>query len=254
MYTIVLCDDEPAELDKVEKILSIYYEKEQNARYQIRKFRSTYELLYNFRKKEYVPDLLLLDIYMPVMTGVELAEELRRDGCDVPVIFITASKEHALDAYGIDAIQYLVKPFEKERFFHAMDIAWKRTCVKQEEEIIIKLVSGIHKLHPDDIIYCETQRNYQILFQKSDEYKVRMSSGELYGMLCKFQQFEKCGRSYILNMNHIIHINKEEIHMDNGNKVYIPRNRAAEFSKIYFDYYFRECGQGRPDNSNNAAL
>ena len=81
-----------------------------------------------------------------------------------------------------------------------------------------------------------------------------MSSGELYGMLCKFQQFEKCGRSYILNMNHIIHINKEEIHMDNGNKVYIPRNRAAEFSKIYFDYYFRECGQGRPDNSNNAAL
>lgn len=250
MYTIAICDDDVPELDKVEKLLELYHKKEQKSGYKVKKYESSYELLCQLRKKEDMPDLLLLDIYMPGMTGIELAEKLRRDGCDVPVIFITASKEHALDAYGIDAIQYLVKPFESEKFFHAMDIALKKSWRKHEEQLVIKLANGIHRLSPDDIIYCETQRNYQILFQKSEEYKVRMSSGELFGMLCKYTQFERCGRSYILNMNHIIHINKEEICMDNGSRIYIPRNKAAGFSKVYFDYYFRDCGQENLGTSN----
>lgn len=65
-----------------------------------------------------------------------------------------------------------------------------------------------------------------------------MTAGKLWEMLEDYSQFGRCGRSYILNMNHIVSVEREEIVMDNGSTIYIPRNKAAEFKKIYFNYYF----------------
>ena len=54
----------------------------------------------------------------------------------------------------------------------------------------------------------------------------------------RFYQFGRCGRSYILNMDHIVSVERGEIVMDNGATIYVPRNKAAEFKKSYFSYYF----------------
>ncbi len=240
MYKIALCDDKPEELDKIEKLLTAYHDRKPQLEYRIKKYGSAKDLLCLLQEEGDMPDLLFLDIFMPEMTGMELAEKLRQSGNYVPVIFLTTSTEYALDAYSVDAIQYLVKPLEQKRFFHVMDFVFQMIWKRQEEQIVIKVVSGIRKLYPDEIIYSETRRNYQILYLKSEECQVRMSSGELYGMLERFPQFERCGRSYILNMNHIISVNKEEIRMDNSSKIYIPRSKIAEFQKLYFTYYFGE--------------
>ncbi len=67
---------------------------------------------------------------------------------------------------------------------------------------------------------------------------VLMKCVELYGILERFPQFCRCGSSFILNMQHIAVVEKEEIHMDNGSRIYIPKNKIAEFRKAYFSYYF----------------
>ena len=68
-------------------------------------------------------DLLLLDLYMPEMSGVELLTELRRQGCNVDAIFITAANDapHIQDALRLGAVDYLIKPFRYERFEEALD-------------------------------------------------------------------------------------------------------------------------------------
>ncbi len=238
MYFIGLCDDEERELDIIEDFLTAYLESKELDEYGIERFQSAEELLERIMEKEYNPDLLLLDIFMSGKTGVEAAEELRRQQCGTFIVFLTTSKEYALEAYGVDALQYLVKPLDRERFFHAMEIVFQQ-MKKAEEQIVMKVAGGgIRQMKPDEIICCESQKNYQMLYLETEECRVRMTAKELWEMLEHFTQFRRCGRSYILNLNHVISVEKEEILMDNECRIFIPRNVSAEFKKVYFSYFF----------------
>lgn len=240
MYLIALCDDIEEELDQMERLLAAYWIDRDDADYSVQRFSSAEELLKKVVDEDYEPDLLLLDIIMSGKSGIEAAEEIRRRGCCTPIVFLTISKEYALDAYGVDAVQYLVKPLTERNFFHAMDIVLGQIRRLKENQIILKISGSIRKLRPDEIFYCESQKNYQILYLKEEECKIRMTAGELWGILEKFSQFGKCGRSFILNMNHIVSIERGEIFMDNKKTIYIPRNKTAELKQIYFSYYFEE--------------
>ena len=158
----------------------------------------------------------------------------------MPIIFLTTSRDHALCAYEVDAVQYLVKPLDQDRFYHAMDSAMSRMRKEQESQIVIKVAGGVRQLSPSDILYCESQKNYQILYLAGAECRVRMTTENLWKLLADFPQFGRCGRSYILNMDHIISVDREEILMDSGRAIYIPRNKATEFKKRYFAYYFQQ--------------
>ena len=240
MYQIALCDDMAAELEQVEILLTKYGRNRPVVKYRTERFEDSQTLLDKIREKEFIPNLLLMDIFMTGKSGMETVQELRREGCRVPVIFLTTSKDYALEAYEVGALQYLVKPLEKEKFFHAMDIAFEVIGKTQEGPVAVKTSSGLRMIQPDQIIYCETQKNYQILYLENEEIKVRMTSRELYELLEKFSQFLRCGSSYILNLNHIVAVNQEQIHMDNEAKIYMPRNRKAEFKRKYFEFFFQE--------------
>ena len=237
MYCIALCDDDSKEFEKVELFLKKYQHMKPMLDYKLEWFISAETLLEQVREK-YIPDLLLLDIFMAGKTGIEAAKEMRKWGCNIPIVILTASTEYALNAYEVDAIQYLVKPLNQERFFHAIDTAIGQIQQKRENQIVIKIAGGLRQLQPNDIVYCESQKNYQILYLASENYKIRMTAGNLWEIMEEFPQFGRCGRSYILNMNHIVSVEREEIVMDNGITIYIPRNKASEFKKKYFSYYF----------------
>lgn len=238
MYSIALCDDEEKELERIENFLISYQAGKQEAEYKTEKFSSAEALLQRVRENGYMPDVLLLDIFMSGKNGIEAAAEMRRLGLDVPIVFLTTSTEYALEAYGVDAVQYLVKPLDSRRFFHAMDSVMGQIGKNRKKQIVVKVAGGIRQIRPDDIVYCESQKNYQIFYLTTGEYRVRMTAGSLWGMLEEFCQFGRCGRSYILNMDRIVSVEREEIVMDNGCIIYIPRNKAVEFKKVYFSYYF----------------
>ncbi len=238
MYSIALCDDEGKELDQIEGFLVSYQDRKQALEYRTERFTSAEELLQRIREEGYAPDILLLDIFMSGRTGIEAAKEVRKLGLCMPIIFLTTSTEFALEAYGVDAIQYLVKPLDGERFFHAMDSAIGQIRRLEESQVMIKVAGGLRQIQLDNIVYCESQKNYQIFYMTEEEHRVRMTAVKLWELLERFPQFGRCGRSYILNMNHILSVEREEIVMDNGRTIYIPRNKAAEFKKEYFAYYF----------------
>ncbi len=244
MYTIALCDDEEAGLEQMEEYLSKYQEQKGSLEYKTQHFQSGEALLEYVEKGECMPDLLLLDIFMTGKTGIEVAQAIRRFGKKVPIIFQTMSMDYALNAYEVDAIQYLVKPLEEDKFFHAMDVAFGQLQKEKDNHILIKQPGGVRKLHPDEIIYCESQKNYQILYLEQEECKIRMTASELWGILEKSPQFGRCGRSFILNMNHIVCFRREMVLMDNNKKIYMPKNKTAEFKQVYLDYCFSEMDIG----------
>ncbi len=238
MYQIAICDDKESELGQVEAFLEEYRNRNPEFQYRAETYQDAQMLLNRIREQKDVPDLLLMDIFMPGKTGIEAVQELRREGVDIPVIFLTTSTEYALKAFEVDALQYLVKPFDKEKFILVLDKAWKRAGKGKEELLMVKVSGGMRQIDPGLIIYCETQKNYQILYLREEQIKVRMTGGELYRILKNSSGFVRCGSSYIFNLNHIVAVDRDEIRTDAGNRILIPRNRAAEFKKMYFAFYF----------------
>ena len=238
LYSIALCDDDERELDRIENFLASYQDRKQEVEYKMERFSSAEALLWQIRENGYLPDILLLDIFMSGKDGMEAAEEVRMLGLDMPIVFLTTSTEYALKAYGVDSVQYLVKPLDDKRFFHAMDSVMRQIGKSKKNQIMIKVAGGIRQIRPSDLVYCESQKNYQVLYLAKGECRVRMTSGKLWEILEEFCRFGRCGRSYILNMDHIVSVEREKIVMDNGYTIYIPRNKAAEFKNNYFAYYF----------------
>ena len=185
-------------------------------------------------------DLILLDRMLPILDGISVLKITREKNIPTPIIFVTALGALNDKVTGLDcgADDYLVKPFDKEKFILVLDKAWKRAGKGKEELLMVKVSGGMRQIDPGLIIYCETQKNYQILYLREEQIKVRMTGGELYRILKNSSGFVRCGSSYIFNLNHIVAVDRDEIRTDAGNRILIPRNRAAEFKKMYFAFYF----------------
>ena len=124
MYLIALCDDDEADLDKTEQMLRAYENSHPETAFVLERFLRADHLLRRIRKEEYAPDVILMDIYMPKKLGIEAACELRAMGNRGRIIFLTTSREHALEAFGVEASQYLVKPVSSEQLFRVLDTFW----------------------------------------------------------------------------------------------------------------------------------
>ena len=121
MYRIAICDDEKKELDKTESLVLSWRRRHEDEDIFVDRFEDPEKMLTRIKEGEYIPDLILLDIYMPGKSGIKAARELRQMGNRGKIVFLTTSKEHALDAYGVDAAQYLVKPVGEKKLFSVLD-------------------------------------------------------------------------------------------------------------------------------------
>ncbi|MCM1056602.1 MAG: LytTR family DNA-binding domain-containing protein [Firmicutes bacterium] len=247
MYLIALCDDEPAELEKTERLLAEYEQKHPGLEFSIRCFENADELLCPVREKNYMPDLVFMDIYLPDEkraprpAGVEAARALRDMNYKGKLVFLTTSREHALEAYDVDALQYIVKPVEESRLFSVLDGILQDIGEERKKYILLKIEGKIVRVPLNDIIYCEAQGKTQCLYLADGRRCIlRMTMTELYDQLSRYQEFVRVGVAFIVNLGYIASLDAKEIHMDNGMKIYLPRGTYKGLREQYFSYYCRE--------------
>lgn len=239
MYRIALCDDEPAELEKLERMLESYRGQHAECGFSVECFPGADEMLRRISEEGYAPDLLLLDIYMKGKSGMEAARELRKMGKRCGILFITSSREHALEAFGVDAVQYLVKPVSEKKLFPVLDRLIAN--MREEKKYILLKGHGMKRVELHDIVYCEAQKKCQhICLEDGTQIIQYMTLAKLYEMLSVSREFVKVGISYIINLEHIDKLNAREVQMDSGKTIYLPRGAYRGLREQYFDYY---CGE-----------
>ncbi|MCM1540744.1 MAG: LytTR family DNA-binding domain-containing protein [Blautia sp.] len=247
MYLIALCDDETAELVKTEKLLRGYEKKHPGSDLVIEHFADADELVCMIREENYEPDVIFMDIFMPdrkgnkASFGMDAANELRSMEYGGKLVFLTTSREYALEAFDVDADQYLVKPVSENKLFSLMD----RLLADVEEErrryILLKIDGRLVKVPINDIVCCEAQGKTQWLYlANGTQCLLRMSMAEIYALLSHYQEFVRIGVAFIVNLGYIGSLNAKEIHMDNGRKIYLPRGAYKGLREQYFNYYCRE--------------
>lgn len=245
-YRIALCDDEPAELDKAEELLGAYEKKRTDLDFMIERFESADELLYMIRERKYAPDLIFMDIFMPGSSGeqdslgMKAAKSLRNMGIEAGLFFLTTSKEYALEAFDVEASQYLLKPLSEKKLSEALDRFRKNKEEERKKYIVFKSEGKLVKVAADDIVYCEAQGKEQCLhLSDNTKYMMRMTMTELFDMLSTYPEFVRIGVSYIANLEYVGSISTHEVSIQNGDKVYLPRGTYKAVKEAYFKYY---CG------------
>ncbi|MBR6575334.1 MAG: response regulator transcription factor [Clostridia bacterium] len=236
MLRIAVCDDEQLYLDKTRAMLEQYAAKH-DVEITAEAFVNSSALLDSIEAGERC-DIYLLDIYMPGVSGMSVATELRSRGVRSPIIFLTSSTEHAVEAFGVDATHYLLKPYTQQNLFAAMDKAMQSISSHVEESIVLK-IDGEYRIIPvDGILYCEAAANYQRLRMKDGaELLVRITASELYDLLEGFGCFHRCGRAYILNLNHVTKVTADSAVLKSCAELPLPRSTVAGLRSAYFDHF-----------------
>ncbi len=247
MYLIALCDDELAELEKTEKLLSDYEKEHPGLDFVTRRFENADELLYLVREENYEPDLILMDIYMPNKNkntcplGIEAAKELRSMNYKGKLVFLTTSKEYALEAFDVNALQYMVKPVSEEKLFSVLNSLLEDIEEERKKYILLRIDGKLMRVSLNDIVYCEAQGKTQCMYlENGTQCILRMTMTEIYEQLSHYQEFVRIGVAFIVNLGYIDSLNAKEIHMDNGTRIYLPRGTYKSLREQYFSYYCRE--------------
>ena len=219
----------------------MYQRKNPRCEFVIDRFENANELLGMIREKDYIPNLVLLDIYMPEKMGITAAKEIRDMGNKGRIIFLTASMDHALDAFRVDATQYLVKPVSEKELFPVLDKILEEIEQEQKKYLLLKIEDRVCRIMLNDIIYCEAQGKFQYLYlTDGTQSQLRMTMAKIYEMLSLYEAFTKVGIAYIVNMEHIESLNSQDIFLDNGKSIHLPRGAYQPLREKYFQYY---CGK-----------
>jgi DNA-binding LytR/AlgR family response regulator len=234
MTKIAICDDELQEIERAQGMLVKYNQENPQYNITIVTFVAPLELL-SYVEKHGGFDVFLLDVYMAGLLGTEAARQLRQLGDCGEIVFMTSSKDHALDAFEVDAAQYLIKPYTEKAFFSALDKVFSRINIERRHLITFKTSDGIARIFARDVIFTETCRNnYQMIHTTNKrKYEVRMTAGELFELLMPVKSFVRCGASINLNLRYIRQIKKEILIFDSGEQLAYPY-RAYQMLKEAF--------------------
>jgi DNA-binding LytR/AlgR family response regulator len=236
MIRIAICDDEKEFRDAAERMLNQYME-DKTVPFQADVFNVPSELV-DMTEKGTIYDIYLLDIYMPGISGMSIATELRSRGVKSPVIFLTSSTDHALEAFGVDATHYLLKPYTKDSFYVGMDKAMQSITSHKDDSIVLKVDNEYRSIPVSKIIYCEAEDKYQRLYlDKEERLLIRISGTELYKQLSEFDCFYRCGRAHIVNLNHISRVTQDGASFKTGMQPSLPHTVLAGLRKAFFDYF-----------------
>ncbi|MBP1754703.1 MAG: putative two-component response regulator [Firmicutes bacterium] len=237
MINLAICDDDVRELDKTVELCHSYALQHKDMDIRIDRFSSGTALLEQMTEGQNNYDVMLLDIYMPDMTGIELAKYLRARADNCQIIFLTTSLGHAIEAFTLHATHYLVKPYTREQLGDALDKAVSAVDKIKKANILIKNSNGIQRINLSDIIYSETEKHLQnIHLGDGTCLQVRITSSELYDMLCMDKRFYKCGSTYILNLDKIKEITAKHILFSNHEELPMQRRQYKELVELYTRY------------------
>ncbi|MCL2699818.1 MAG: LytTR family DNA-binding domain-containing protein, partial [Defluviitaleaceae bacterium] len=182
-------------------------------------------------------DLLLLDILMPGLSGIELAAEIRKQNNDVAIIFLTSSTDHALEAFGVSAAQYLVKPVKASSFFPALDKVCRLLAKEKEPDFTLPMPERTVKIPFSSIVCVElVNRKLQVYLENNEKLigrYIRTTFEIAVAPLLKDSRFFHAHKSFVINIEHAGEFTGNAFVMSNNIHVPVSRHKLTEAKDKY---------------------
>ncbi|MCM1145593.1 MAG: LytTR family DNA-binding domain-containing protein [Blautia sp.] len=226
---IAICDDEDRVRESIKMVLESAF-----STVSLREFASGQELLHAV-EQAYLPDIVLMDIMMDGMDGMETAKKLRKYS-DMILIFVTGMKEQVFQAFDVGAFHYLLKPVEEEKLISVVSkaILEVKKNKASEKHMLIKAAGVYRNINVADILYAESDGRKVILHMKTEVLEFYEKMEELEQKLG--EGFYRCHRSYLVALSKIRGYDSTSIVLSNGERIYLAKRKYSEFVRIYCSF------------------
>lgn len=230
---IGVCDDDEVQLQYI-KLKIMEWSKEKQVPCEVKLFQSAEELL--FEHSDTFPfELLILDIQMGKMNGMELAKRVRTIDKDIRILFLTGLSDYVFEGYEVGAQRYLLKPIKEEQLHAAFDEVLIGLNQDIKKYFIFHYLGEMVKLEYNAIILIEALGHYLKMTTTNQTYDWKYSIGQISKELDT--NFIQVHRSFIVNLRHVEKINKTDLSLSNGQIVPISRNKYQDLNEAFIRFY-----------------
>lgn len=237
MLRIAVCDDDIADCDRIFGYVQNYL-NEKNLVADIRKYNHPDSMLTDCEL--FGPNIYILDIVMPMLSGLEAAREVRWTQKNAQIIFTTSETSFAIEAYDVSPINYILKPVDKNKLEQSLDRAISNIKPEDDKTITVKIKGGFATIRICDIMYVDCN-NHKVTFHLLSNDTIttptlRIGFAEYIEELLSADTFVRCHESIAVNIAAIDKLVKYEIELRNKEIIPVSRNRYAEIASSYMDY------------------
>lgn len=183
-------------------------------------------------------DLVLMDIYMDGLTGIEAAAKLREISLDTILIFMTTSPDHMADAFPCRAFDYIMKPVDLRRLHKALDEAVK-VLPENQPFITISVDKQEINIIVSDVMYVLSDLNYCLVYTKTKEYRTRSQFGKFMEMLREFPEFYVINRGIAVNLDNVLDIKELDCKLSDQTILPVSKKQKQTAEQALIDRRFQ---------------
>ena len=229
-HLIALVEDSPAEAEVIQEYCK-RYSAENSVNIDVKWFPKGETFLRDYQP---VYDLVLMDINLPALNGMDTAARLRRLDSSVALIFITSMARYAIQGYEVDAMDFLLKPVSYPMFSARIQRALRKSSQEQPQTLLINMSDGVYRIASTRIKYVEVTDHYLV-------YHTTEGNLNTYGKLKDVEekldktQFIRCNRCYLVNLAYVRAIRGNTLVVD-GDELQISRPKRTAVMEALNDY------------------
>jgi len=235
MIRLAIVEDEASEREALYAHAALFF-REQGEEAQILSFPDAQ----SFLKSEYRSfQILLLDIQMEGMDGLELAKRLRAENAEAIIIFVTNLRDCAVAGYAVEALGFIPKPAFYADIRLELTKALRRLSQREGCTLEIALADGLHLVRTASIYYLETEGHRVVLHTEQGKISYLKSMAAMEERLSGWNFF-RCHTSYLVNLAHVERLSENDVQV-HGSLLPVSRHRRKAFLKALTQYLRRHC-------------
>ena len=238
MLHIAICDDDTRVVSQVETLTSHFF-RTHCVDTKIQSYQCSENLMYDLQDGIYY-DLLLLDIEMPGIDGMELAKNIHDTMPTARIIFITSHLEYAITAYEFSVFRYIPKTMIEEKLSVALDDFYKLYGLERSEYYTITVKNHLEQIAYRDILYVLKDGKYAVFYLTGGEIKsVRRTLTQVFEELSK-EYFCFADRGCIVNLANVVGMDENGILLPNNQHITISRANIPEFKTTMLRFWGKQ--------------
>ena len=231
MIKIVVCDDEERDRNLIQRSASRIMDS-LGQPYVLEAYGSGLELL---EKHPGDMDVLLIDIQMRLMDGLETARAIRKYDDNVKIIFVTSYPQYAYDGYRVRAFSFIVKPIKYSELCTELTAAVNAIVRSRGTDLVIRDGQTSFHISSRDILYLEVQ-NHNVIFHTAERQISVYAKLADYESKLREKGFFRCHKSFLVNQQHIAAMDATSLTLSDKSSIPLSKHRRREFMEEVADY------------------